>query len=241
MSSDITHMLTMINGCESINNGDYKSPDSVYASSVLQLHLNDLGQHAGQEGFLEAVKKSAKNIKDFVMRIIKIITDALYLLLGGRTKVKAKIQQFKKSVVPEVFKTKTKKAAEKIMIPALKSSLNSIVSLIDVEYQDFHNRIIVETPAVRTMFLGNNEVEKLLENKIKAGETNPSDDTLEIDSIISLINKNIDKCKAILMDALKDEEGNGKLIKNITNVLGKYNRVIEILNRADKALEEEFK
>lgn len=73
--SDVNHYAVMVSGCESINSMDYTSPDSKYAQSVLKLHANDLGFFAGQEGFLETVKKGASNIKEWALKLIKAIQD----------------------------------------------------------------------------------------------------------------------------------------------------------------------
>ena len=240
MSSDIDHLVTMISGCESITSGNYKSEDSIYALAVLKLHANDAGFVAGTEGFIDSIKSKAKSVKDFVMMVIKMITDAMYSLIGGRAKTKARIAKLKNALTPEVFKSKAKISAEKIVIPALIRSMANVEGVIENEYQEFHQNVLEETPDIRAMFVDNNAIEKLLEKKIKEGRANPNEETLEVDSVIDLVNKSVNKCKKILTDSLKDEEGNAKLIKNITGVLGKYNRVIHLLTKANEDLEKSF-
>ncbi|QZA70581.1 hypothetical protein AH04_99 [Erwinia phage AH04] len=238
--SDVEHFAEIISGCEAINSGNNTAPEARYAFAVLKLHAQDLGVVAGQEGFLDNVKAGAKSVKEWVIRIIKIITDALYLLLGGRTKVKAKIAKFKKSAVFDVFKSKAKQSAEKIVVPGLKQVLAITDSIIESEYQEFHRKEIEETSTVRSMFVDNNEIENKVEAQVKEGESNPSENTLDLDAIASLVNRSVNKCKAILTDAIKDEEVNRKLIKNISSVASKYNRILEILTKIDNQLSEAF-
>jgi prophage DNA circulation protein len=73
--SDVEHYATMFSGCEAIGKRDYKHPDAVYASAVLQVHANDLGQYAGQEGFLDSVKKGAGNTKEFLAKMYAAIKE----------------------------------------------------------------------------------------------------------------------------------------------------------------------
>lgn len=75
--NDVEHYATMLAGCESINTGNYKAEDAVYATTVLKMHANDAGLFAGQEGFLDAIKSGAKKTKDWIAALIKSITDWL--------------------------------------------------------------------------------------------------------------------------------------------------------------------
>lgn len=79
MIEDIEHYARIVSGCESINlrlaGGSKLTEDGRYAQSVLCLHANDAGLYAGQEGFFEKVKEGAKNIKDWIMKLIKAIRD----------------------------------------------------------------------------------------------------------------------------------------------------------------------
>lgn len=71
--SDVEHFSNMISGCESLTTGDYQSPNSVYAFTVLKLHAQDAGLVAGQEGFLDHVKKGASTIKEWIRKLIAAI------------------------------------------------------------------------------------------------------------------------------------------------------------------------
>ena len=71
--SDVEHYANMIDGCEAINNGNYRSPNASYAFAVLKLHLGDGGVIAGQEGFLDTIKKGAKTVKEFFYSLVNAI------------------------------------------------------------------------------------------------------------------------------------------------------------------------
>lgn len=71
--SDVEHFSTILSGCEAFSNGDTRSPDAVYALTVLQLHANDAGIHAGQEGFMDAIKKGAKKTKQWILDLVKAV------------------------------------------------------------------------------------------------------------------------------------------------------------------------
>lgn len=73
--SDVEHYATIISGCESLTSGNSKSPDAVYAFTVLQLHANDAGLVAGQEGFMDSIKAGAGNIKEWIKKLIQAIRD----------------------------------------------------------------------------------------------------------------------------------------------------------------------
>lgn len=79
MIEDIEHYARIISGCESINlriaGGPKLTEDGRYAQTVLRLHAEDAGLYAGQEGFFEKVKEGAKNIKDWIIKLIKAIRD----------------------------------------------------------------------------------------------------------------------------------------------------------------------
>lgn len=71
--SDVEHYATIISGCEALTSGNTKSPDAVYAFTVLQLHASDTGLVAGQEGFMDSIKAGAGNIKEWIKKLIQAI------------------------------------------------------------------------------------------------------------------------------------------------------------------------
>lgn len=239
--SDVDHFVSMVSGCEGIAAGDYKGSDSLYALSVLKMHAVDSGLVSGSEGFIDSIKSKAKSVKEFVLKVIKYVMDSIYMVLGGRSKVKAKLAAFKRAVTPEVFQNKTKRAAEDVIIPSLKACERILDNIIEIEYQDFHNNVLEETPEIRSFFIDNHHIEILVGKKIREAESNPTEKSLELDDVLSLINKTVNKGKVILTDLLKDEDKNRKVIKNLTSVMGKYNRIIEGLGLTNDKLEEMLK
>lgn len=71
--SDIEHFSSIVSGCEALTNGNGNSPDGLYALTVLKLHANDAGLYAGQEGFVDAIKKGAKKTKQWILELVKAI------------------------------------------------------------------------------------------------------------------------------------------------------------------------
>lgn len=84
---EVEHFAAMVAGCESFNTGDVQAPDARYALSVLKLHANDMGLVAGQEGFLDSIKKGAQTIKQWFLSLVRAIKD---FLQGSKTAVQAK-------------------------------------------------------------------------------------------------------------------------------------------------------
>lgn len=70
---EIDHFATMLTGCENINSGGPLTPDGKYALGVLRLHAVDFGGIAGQEGFLDSIKRGASNIKEWIVKVLKAI------------------------------------------------------------------------------------------------------------------------------------------------------------------------
>lgn len=74
---EVEHFATMLAGCESINSGKPLNSDGRYAYAVLKLHAADFGAVAGQEGFLDSIKRGASNIKEWIIKVIRAIRDFL--------------------------------------------------------------------------------------------------------------------------------------------------------------------
>lgn len=74
---DLEHYSTIISGCESvqqrINHGVALDYNGRYAFTVLKLHAQDAGHVAGTEGFLDAVKRGATNIYEWIKKLIATI------------------------------------------------------------------------------------------------------------------------------------------------------------------------
>lgn len=74
--SDVEHFGAILSGCESIGK-NINNDESRYAFAVLKLHAQDAGCVAGQEGFIETVKKGAQKTVDWIIKLIKSIRDWL--------------------------------------------------------------------------------------------------------------------------------------------------------------------
>lgn len=90
---EIEHFATMVSGCESINNKGALSSDGKYAFAVLKLHANDQGLYAGNEGFIDAVKRGASNIYEWIKKMIRAIRDWL-----RGNKVEEEVREMENSV-----------------------------------------------------------------------------------------------------------------------------------------------
>lgn len=86
---EVEHFAIMVSGCESINMGDVQPSDAKYALGVLKLHAQDMGLVAGQEGFLDAVKKGAQSIKEWFLSLLKAIGNFIKEITGHNKKRRA--------------------------------------------------------------------------------------------------------------------------------------------------------
>ena len=67
-----------------VETGTALTPDAVYAHSVLKLHAQDEGASvSGQEGFLDAIKRGASKVYEWIKALIKAIKEWLF---GGKKK-----------------------------------------------------------------------------------------------------------------------------------------------------------
>jgi len=115
--SDVEHYANMIDGCEAINNGNYRSPNSQYATAVLKLY-------AGNEGFLDSIKKGASTIKEWIIKLIKAIKD---WLVGTKKEAKDIEAEYKE------LKTKFQKAKS----APTKAGENKADLELDIKTEDY--------------------------------------------------------------------------------------------------------
>lgn len=154
--SDVIHFSNMVSGCESINSGEYKSPNSIYAQTVLKLHANDAGLYAGQEGFLDNVKKGAGKFLEWVKKLIRAIKDYIKgISKDDRTRIseldkiikETKFEDVDFSVTPSLFTptlTRIKDRLEPIedadglpsVKPLIKETNDIAASLEGLKYRD---------------------------------------------------------------------------------------------------------
>ena len=81
---NLEHVLSTLNGFESLSNGDLESPDSVYAKTVLKLNGVDFRGREGSEGFLNSVKAGAQKVYEMIKNFIKAIRDFFFGSKGSK-------------------------------------------------------------------------------------------------------------------------------------------------------------
>ncbi len=81
---NLEHVLSTLTGFESLSNGDFTSPDSVYAKTVLKLNGVDFKYRAGSEGFLNSVKAGAEKVYEMIKNFIKAIRDFFFGSKGSK-------------------------------------------------------------------------------------------------------------------------------------------------------------
>lgn len=110
---DIEHFATMISGCENINlamgGKGQLNGDGHYAYAVLKLHVADMGSVAGQEGFLDGVKKTAGKVKEWLAALIKAVKN----FLTGKKKTVKEQEDEQKEVKAKADKVEKQIAAKK--------------------------------------------------------------------------------------------------------------------------------
>lgn len=94
---DIEHYATMVSGCENISlsmaGKGTLNADGKYAYSVLKLHVSDMADVAGQEGFLDSVKKTAANVKEWISKLVAAVKS---FITGKRNSKQKLAADFKK-------------------------------------------------------------------------------------------------------------------------------------------------
>lgn len=89
--SDVEHFSSMVSGCESLNahftgKGDIDNKGR-YAFTVLKLHADDAGLVAGQEGFLDVIKKGAQTLKKWFLELLKAIGSFIDTVSGKNKRI----------------------------------------------------------------------------------------------------------------------------------------------------------
>ena len=81
---NLEHVLSTLNGFESLSSGDLTSPDSVYAKTVLKLNGVDFKGREGSESFLTSVKAGATKVYEMIKNFIKAIRDFFFGSKGSK-------------------------------------------------------------------------------------------------------------------------------------------------------------
>ena len=126
--SDIEHFSNMVSGCESLQLGTTKEPNAVYAFTVLKLHAGDAGLVAGQEGFLDNIKKGASNtvkwVKQLMVAIGNWVKNTFLKLIGKGSKNKVEV---------------SKEIASELLVPSLERSLEKLKDIKEFEVNSVIN------------------------------------------------------------------------------------------------------
>lgn len=161
---EVEHFSTMLAGCESINSGNALTPDGHYAFAVLKVHAQDEGLIAGQEGFLDSIKKGAQKTGEFFIKLFKAIRDWFRNLFPNANRV---IKQINDKTTPdklrplgkvfssttsqlesldtEDFKTWNKEVNANIDFEDLFKSLKKVTNVFDlIEDDDEYNVDLVK-------------------------------------------------------------------------------------------------
>lgn len=239
--SFIEHYTTMVSGCESINGGDYNTPDAKYAFTVLQLHANDVGLYAGQEGFIDEVKKGAKSLGKWILQLINDILDGIMFYFGGRNAVKAKLRAFKQHSAFDVFKSKLTKNIEKTVLPTLARIFELCESIITVEYQEYYRGKLPDNDQIMGIFLNNNKIEDMIKDAIKKADGNPSEECLDFDDIVNEAQKAMKVAKSYISSIRGREDENKGVVRNLGSVVSKYGKIISAINKANTEIEATLK
>lgn len=115
--SDVEHHIAVFDGCESLLSGNSKTANAQYAFTVLKLHAGDQGVYAGQEGFMDTIKKGARSTVKWIKQIIQAIRD---YMKGISREDRARINEIEKYL--KEFKAANydpKEAYDAMMAPAL--------------------------------------------------------------------------------------------------------------------------
>lgn len=124
------HVFSVLSGFESIANKDFKTPDGIYAQTVLKLNGVDMGAISGQEGFGTAIKAGGKKILEMIMNFLRAIKEFFFGSRSGKsdTSLSKVIEQIPKSTF--VIKAAPNHKLEKLLeeATASKAKLESILS-----------------------------------------------------------------------------------------------------------------
>ncbi|QYN79997.1 putative apolipoprotein E [Kosakonia phage Kc263] len=220
---EVEHFATMVSGCESINQGDVNSLDAKYAFSVLKLHANDMGIYAGNESFLDSVKKGAQSVKEWCLKLLKAIVE---FVTGSKRKIKeSKAGETANSVnISDVS----------ALADLYKKSADQLKAKLKI-FENLHDSDLVSelSNAPRIAFDFDNYV-KTMEKFIEQAEGNFSNNSAttylnELGGLKMLdqVNKQADNIKSAFTSGAVDE----KLAVYATKVLTAVSEVVSIAHK----------
>lgn len=195
--SDVEHVMTMMSGCESLLNGDPKSADASYAFTVLKLHATDAGFIAGQEGFMDAIKKGASASVEWVKKLIRAIRD---YLKGISREERERLNDIDKKL-KDLFKVEGYNPAD--AYEELKNPANMILQRLEGVAKDVEGTDL-SFPDITALA-------KKMENLIEYMDGDSTNDFYKkVDSLLSDINNAITSATTSLDKSVSSKEGDDK-------------------------------
>ena len=211
---EIDHFASMLAGCESINSGQPLNPDGRYSFAVLKLHAGDMGLVAGQEGFLDSIKKGAQNavkwVKQLIAAIGKWMKETFLKLIGKGKSLKI-----------------SKETANEVLIPGLERALEKLKDVKEIDVSKAIELVEKYISAGKTETslesINDNTVKELrsvidkVEAQIKSLKENSDEDNKEASKLGVELRKISEACGSITNAVNKAVGGKGKVGKNLTD------------------------
>lgn len=221
ISQELNHYSRIISGLESVHEHICYNAgidvDGTYALEVLKLHAGDMGEVEGTEGFLDTVKKGAKDLAKWIKEIIA----AIGRFIMGKGK-------------PPVWKVEWgdihSEEAYIALAPIYTRPLDIIIEHIkDDNFSEIRDAV---------KFL---DLDRINENAVKAAEylRNPKFDSHEMFkkmlALESDISKELDKVKKGLANLDTTKPGAGRVARTLTDVSDVLIKALTLIKNAWKA------
>lgn len=252
---DIEHFSRIVAGCESVtehldcNVG--MSEEGRYTYAVLQLHAQDEGLVDGTEGFIDSIKKGAKNIKEWFLALLNSIMNFIGEVTGRNKKKREQEEEIARKE-KEVKEDKEKAIAyEEKLVALLKSSFAEPLRLSEQAYEDIGTTGLLDRDSFSALNVSNLRIHsgygaiRGLNLEIKhAKDSNTRAISKELEDLKLAITELTYESKRQVNKWAEDEEQSqqrrditaaGTLLKKFTQVLGWYeDGLSRYLNTASK-------
>lgn len=224
--NDMNHPLMVLAGFEAFSKQDIRSPDAVYARTVLKLNGCDMMAIAGQEGFVDSLKAGGKKLIEMIKSMLKKIKEFFFGPAGGRKNAQV---------------NKAAEVSGKLTIEIAKSARDTSVLDKARANLDLMNRIL-EGNAITAKF---DDYDQLMENisDINKSETAAYLESQDLLGWIKNVDYKADKVYRdlvafkLVMDKLDRSGGNGLVeLTNITEANKLQDLAIVIRDSASRAL-----
>ncbi|EBY9764039.1 hypothetical protein D5W64_13075 [Salmonella enterica subsp. enterica serovar Saintpaul] len=222
--SDIEHFTSVFAGCESLLAGDSTAPDAKYAFTVLQLHANDHGFVAGQEGFMDAIKKGAASTVKWIKSIIRAIQD---YLKGISREDRARINKINEMIKELKTDDYDPKDAYDAMIPptlVIKKKLEGI--------NDYAKELDVDLPSIEGCIKKADDALKYMEGDKEFGLYKELDALLsEVKNTLTRVNSTLEKIVSGKKDTDSLEADDKKAAKVATDLAATVELIVKLMER----------